>query len=55
MRDDKPLAGVSIKLGGSTPTTLGITDAAGNFQVYRFGGRRRRGIQARLRGMANAS
>jgi YD repeat-containing protein len=29
----KPIAGVSIKLGGSTPTTLGTTDAAGNFLV----------------------
>jgi YD repeat-containing protein len=31
--NDKPLAGVSIKLGGITPTTLGTTDAAGNFLV----------------------
>jgi RHS repeat-associated protein len=31
--NDKPLAGVTIKLGGSTPTTLGTTDAAGNFLV----------------------
>ncbi|TMI94970.1 MAG: hypothetical protein E6H01_14670, partial [Bacillati bacterium ANGP1] len=31
--EEKPLAGVSIKLGGSTLTTLGVTDAAGNFFV----------------------
>jgi hypothetical protein len=31
--NDKPLAGVSINLGGTTPTTLGTTDAAGNFLV----------------------
>jgi hypothetical protein len=31
--NDKPLAGVTIKLGGTTPTTLGTTDAAGNFLV----------------------
>jgi RHS repeat-associated protein len=31
--DEKPLAGVTIKLGGSSPTTLGTTDAAGNFLV----------------------
>ena len=31
--NDKPLAGVSIKLGGSTITGLGTTDAAGNFLV----------------------
>jgi RHS repeat-associated protein len=30
---DKPLAGVTIKLGGAVPTTLGTTDAAGNFLV----------------------
>jgi RHS repeat-associated protein len=31
--NDKPLAGVTIKLGGSTITTLGTTDPAGNFLV----------------------
>jgi len=31
--NEKPLAGVTIKLGGTTPTTLGTTDAAGNFLV----------------------
>jgi RHS repeat-associated protein len=31
--NDKPLAGVMIKLGGSTITTLGTTDSAGNFLV----------------------
>lgn len=31
--DDKPLAGVTLKLGGSTITTLGVTDVAGNFLV----------------------
>jgi YD repeat-containing protein len=31
--DEKPLGGVTIKLGGSSPTTLGTTDAAGNFLV----------------------
>jgi len=31
--NDKPVAGVTIKLGGTTPTTLGSTDAAGNFLV----------------------
>jgi RHS repeat-associated protein len=31
--NDKPVAGVTIKLGGPTPTTLGTTDAAGNFLV----------------------
>jgi hypothetical protein len=31
--NEKPIPGVSIKLGGSTITTLGSTDAAGNFLV----------------------
>jgi YD repeat-containing protein len=31
--NEKPIPGVSIKLGGSTITTLGATDAAGNFLV----------------------
>jgi hypothetical protein len=31
--NEKPIPGVSIKLGGSTITTLGTTDAAGNFLV----------------------
>ena len=31
--NEKPLAGVTIKLGGTTPTTLGTTDPAGNFLV----------------------
>jgi len=31
--NEKPLAGVTIKLGGTSPTTLGTTDAAGNFLV----------------------
>lgn len=30
---ERPIPGVTIKLGGSTPTTLGTTDAAGNFLV----------------------
>jgi len=32
-QDEKPLAGVSIKLGGSTITSLVTTDAGGNFLV----------------------
>jgi hypothetical protein len=31
--NERPIPGVSIKLGGSTITTLGTTDAAGNFLV----------------------
>ena len=31
--NDKPLAGVAIKLGGTSITTLGTTDPAGNFLV----------------------
>ncbi len=31
--DDQPLPNVTIKLSGSTLTTLGVTDAGGNFQV----------------------
>jgi RHS repeat-associated protein len=31
--NEKPIPGVSIKLGGSTITTLGTTDQAGNFLV----------------------
>jgi len=33
---EKPLAGVSIKLGGSTITDLGSTDAGGNFFIPLF-------------------
>ena len=31
--NEKPIPGVSIKLGGTTQTTLGITDAGGSFLV----------------------